>query len=492
MTEKLVKSSFLNNEKISFPNPWTGSQVDKMEVLDLNTFEKLVNTCRFFYRYDSLVSTVVDKMTEIGINRIEFDKSKLNENEKKVMDNLVPKLKDFAEQMSMEYLISGLVIPEIKYAPVTKKELDAWKIKRYETLTLPVYMWLRDPTTIKINDALGMTEPSYFYKIPDDLIFFIKNRGKYKDGTEDPELYKELIAYYPEFVQAVEDNKRYVLLENDLVIRRKVVTDSPYPTPYLTPVLEPLKHKRNLRRMDYSIASRVITAIQLFKLGSDEFPVTEDQEETFEELRQQMYHRYSTQEDVERVFQLFANHTLDVSWIMPPTEALLDETKYREVNDDIIFGLGFPRILITGETSRSGTSNAEYATMSPVRTMENIREKVLYILKDIVYNVWEENGFRGEMPALKFEPINLVSFRDLIDGLTSLYESGNLSRTHHAKAFGYDIDEEFRLKEEENDTMEAMGLEEFAPQPHSNAPDPVGQQPKNQEKPKEKEEKPQK
>jgi len=480
MTDTLAKATFLPNQNISFTNPWSSSVIDKMEVLDLDTFEELVNACRFFYRYDSLVNTVVDKMTEIGINNIEYDTSKLNENEKKIMDNLVPKLKEFAEQISLEYLLSGLVVPEIKYAPVTKKELQEWKIKRYDTLTLPVYMWLRDPTTIKINDALGMTEPSYFYKIPRDLIFFIQNKGKYKDGTEDPELYRELTTYYPEFVKAVEDNKQYVLLENDLVIRRRVVTDSPYPTPYLTPVLEPLKHKRNLRRMDYSIASRVISAIQLFRLGSDEFPVTEDQEETFEELRSQMYHRYSTQEDIERIFQLFANHTLQIDWVMPPVEALLDESKYREVNDDIIFGLGFPRILITGETSRSGTSNAEYATMSPVRTMENIREKILLILSDIVYNVWEKNKFRNEMPTLKFEPINLVSFRDLVDGLTSLYESGNLSRTHHAKAFGYDIDEEFRLKEKENDTMEEMGLEEFAPQPHSNAPGMVGNTEENE------------
>lgn len=485
MTEKLAKAEFLKNNNISFKNPWVGANVDKMEVLDLNTFEKLVNACRFFYRYDSLVSTVVNKITDIGINTIEYDKSKLNENEKKVMDNLIPKLTDFAEQISMEYLISGLVVPEIKYAAVTKKDLQGWKIKRYDTLILPVYMWLRDPTTIKINDALGMTEPSYFYKIPPDLIYFILHEGEYKDGTKDLDLYKELLAYYPEFVIAVRNNEKEVLLDNDLIFRRKVITDSPYPTPYLTAALEPLKHKRNLRRMDYSIASRVISAIQLFRLGSDEFPVTEDQEETFEELRNQMYHRYSKNEDLERVFQLFGNHTLQIDWIMPPTEALLDETKYREVNDDIIFSLGFPRILITGETSRSGTSDAEYATMSPVRTMEKIREKVLHVLSDIVYNIFEKNKFRGET-KLKLAPINLVSFGDLVEGLTKLYDTGNLSRSSYADAFDYDIDEEFRLKKEEKEKMEEMGLDEFPPQAFSPQPGGNDQQTKNKPKPQEK------
>jgi hypothetical protein len=117
MTEEptvLAQASFMRDRSISFENPWTSAQVDKMEVLDLNTFEKLVNACRFFYRYDSLVSTVINKLTEIGINKIEYDKSRLTENEKKVMDNLIPKLAQYGQEISMEYLISGLVVPEIQ------------------------------------------------------------------------------------------------------------------------------------------------------------------------------------------------------------------------------------------------------------------------------------------------------------------------------------------------------------------------------------------
>jgi hypothetical protein len=99
------------------------------------------------------------------------------------MDNLIPKLAQYGQEISMEYLISGLVVPEIQYAPVTKDDLKEWKIKRYDTLELPIFMWLRDPTTIKINDVLGIDEPSYFYRIPDELVFFIKHKGQYTDGT---------------------------------------------------------------------------------------------------------------------------------------------------------------------------------------------------------------------------------------------------------------------------------------------------------------------
>ena len=88
--------------------------------------------------------------------------------------------------------------------------------------------------------------------------------------------------------------------------------------------------------------------------------------------------------------------------------------------------------------------------------------------------------------SLKFAPINLVSFGELVEGLTKLYETGNLSRDSYADAFGYDIEEEFRLKKEEKATMKKMGLDEFPQQPFSPPPNQGGNQPQNKPKPTEK------
>jgi len=439
----------------------------------------MLQACRFFYKHDSVVSTVINKLIDIAITDLVVPKNKLSANEYRIIGGMKDELQEFAENLALEFLISGLVVPEIKYGAATKLELKELGIKKYETLTLPMSIWIRDPMTLVINSSMFMDEPTYFVEIPSELVQFILSEGTYSDGTKDPETYAMLLTYYPEFVEQIRNGAVSIKIENPLIIRRRYLSSSPYPIPYLTPIIEDLKHKRNLRRMDYATASRVIGAIQLFKLGSDLFPVTQDQEDQFDQLRNQMYYRYGG--DIERIFQLFTNHTLTIEWIYPPLEALLDEKKYAEVNQAIVLGLGFPRILMTGEVERSGTSNAEFATMSPIKTMENIRAKILKILNNIVDNIIEKNNLKGTT-TLRFAPINMMGFEAFVNGLTQLYNTGNVSRTSFAKAFGYDLEEEFNLRAEEKDLMEELGIEEFSPQPFSPAPGGSTSNPKPTEK----------
>lgn len=469
-------------------NPWSPQDIDKMEVPKHDDYIKLINECRFYYRRDSIISTVINKLVEIGITELSLDKGKLSANEFRIFQGIKDKLQDFAEACSLEYLISGLVVPEVKYAPVSSNLVKKLGIKKYGTVTLPISMWLRDPSTIKINSTMVMNEPSYFVKVPEELVYFINSGGIYQDGTKDPQLYNDLLTYYPDFVLAVRNGVREILLENDLIIRRKPLTDSPYPTPYLYSALEALKHKRNLRKMDYSIAARVISAIQLIRLGNDDFPITADDEDAFEDIRNQMFWRNSQGRDVERIFQLFANHTLQIDWVMPDVSALLNESKYMEVNDDIFFALGFPRILTTGESLRSASSDPEFASLSPVKTMKNMQSKILTIIRDIVQNVSDKNNLPSA-PEVRFSPIALHSFKNFVDGLRNLYDTGNLSRRSYDDAFGYNIDEELRQRADEQDTIKELKLEEFAPKPFSPQPNTPGggnPQDKPQDKPKSK------
>lgn len=463
-TLKLANASFMNmSVGYGQDNPWAYTQIDKLEDIDEKEFRKLVAACRFFYRHDPIVSTVLNKMIDIGITDLRFKKTKLSANEIRIVESMIEDLELFAENMALEYLISGLVVPEVEYGVVSKDEMQPYGIKKYSRLILPQSLWLRDPTTIKINSALVDT-PSYFVEIPENIRFFIMNGGVYPDGTEDKELYARLAEHYPEFVAKVKNGEKYVLLENDLIFRRRYTTDSPYPIPYLNSVIESLRHKRNIKRMDYAIAARVIGAIQLFKLGSDDFPVTQDQDEQFEAIKEQMTYRYSGGRDIERIFQLFANHTLSIEWIMPDVAALLDDTKYKDVNNSIVLGLGFPRILMTGETERTGTSDHEFATMSPIKTMDRFRHRIETVLNKIITKVFEENNLKGTT-EIEFEPINMHNFTDFITALTKLYETGNLSREEFADAFGYDIEEEFSKISEEKDLMSKYDIEEFPAQP---------------------------
>jgi hypothetical protein len=472
--KKLAKASF--NEFSLMPNNtsvWSPKDVDKMEVMGFDDFANVVRSCRFFYRRDPLVSTVVNKLVELGMNRFIFSKKNLNQNELKTVTGLLKPLKEFASMMALEYLVSGLVCPEVKFTVVPKNKLQYYGIKKYESLSLPTEMWLRDPATIKINSSMLGSKLSYFVKIPDKLKHFIQSQGVYPDLTEDKVLYKELVANYPQFVADVRAGKDFVLLENDLIFLRNPLSDSPYPTPYLYPSLEILKQKRNLRRMDYSVASRVITAIMLVKLGNDEFPMTEDDEADFNDIKNQMQWRNTTG-DVERIFQLFGNHTLSIEWIMPDVSVLLNDAKYAEVNQEILYGMGFPHLLIVGETKRSSSSDPEFAIVSPIATMEVIRDKVIFVINNILYDVFKENGFKGET-ELQFAPLDKVAFSKFIETLNKLYEAGNISRTEYDETFGYFWEDQLDKREEEQRELEDRNLPEFSPTPNSRQPNIKGQ-----------------
>ncbi len=457
---------------ITVTNPWGPEDVDKMGVTDLNNYRRVVGDCRFFYQKDPLATTVINRIVDIAINGLRFSKHGLSipKNEMKVYESIKDELLAFSEIMALEYLISGLVVPEIKMASVRTDKLRDRGIQRYATLTLPVELWLQDPGAMKINQSFTSTSPSYYIEISDELIFFIANKGEYPDGTEDKKAYRELVALYPEFVALVKSGEKYILLDNDSIVRGKYLSNSPYPIPYLYPIIEAMKHKRNLRRMDYAVAARVIGAIQLFRLGSDEFPVTEDDEEQFDTIRAQMTWRHSGGRDVESIFQLFANHTLQVDWIYPPFESLLDDTKYRSINQEILFGLGFPRILITGESEKSNASDAEYATMGPIRMLKTLRRKIIWVIRKVIDTIVKENGFKNA-PRVEFGQIDLYAFNDLSGAMTELYETGNLSRESLSALYGYDWHDEIEKRADEQEILKKLDVPEFSPKPHSQNPE---------------------
>lgn len=448
-------------------NPWTDARKAKDRKVTFDTFVETNSLCRFFYRTEPVVSTVVNKLVEIGINDLVFSKNGLSDNEFRLFTSIKPKLIEFSEQMAQEFLLSGLVVPEIGWSKNNDKEfIFSLGVKKYTSLTLPDSMTLRDPSTIRIESNWLGDKPSYFLKIPEQFIKFIKSGGKLSNGTVDKELFDLIKKQFPELVASINKGEKEILLQNDNVIRRKYTADNPYPISYIAPSLDALQHKRKLRRVDYTLMDKVISAILHVKVGSDDFPMTESEEDQayLAVLQEQLRMRGNSEQLMERVFQLLTNHTVDLKWIFPDTAVLLNEKKYDDINQEILFGLGFPRVLITGESARSGTSDPELATLSPVKTMENFRRKIIEVIKDICTEVSMRNNFKSA-PAVEFAQLNLHAFSDFMNGVSKLYDASALSRTDLARVFGYDFIDQLDKLEAENKELTSRGLPTVGPNP---------------------------
>lgn len=469
-TNRIAKAEFTGERTT---NVWTDAIKSMNKPYGYDEFVTTVQLCRFFYRTEPVVSTVINKFVEIGINGLNFSKNNLTDNEFRVFTSLEPKLLDFAEQMAIEYLLSGLVAPEIGYSKINDKNyIFSLGVKKYSSLELPDSMWIRDPKSITIYTHWLSDKPTYYVKIPANIVSFIQNKGKFSDGKEDIELYKLLVDFYPEFVAAINKGLTEVPLENNLIFRRRYTSDNAYPIPYIASSLDALQHKRKLRRMDYSLIDKVISAILHVKVGSDDFPVTESEEDQgyLDELRSQMRMRGNTEQLMERIFQLFTNHTVELNWVFPDSSILLDVEKYSDINQEILFGLGFPRVLITGEAAKTGTSDPELAMIAPIKTMENFRKRIIEVIRNICREVALRNGFKNP-PHVEFEALNLHSFKDFIEGLGKLYDASALSRTTLAKVYGKDFNEELDLLEAESKELKSRNLPGFGPTPFgSNQP----------------------
>lgn len=460
--------------QVNSANPWIVKVDDTQTKTDVDYFVSLVNECRFFYRNEPLVATIVNRMIEIGINDLVFSKNGLTDNEFKVFTSLKPRLLEFAELMAQEYLLSGLVVPEFALGKATKEEVLALGVKKYSTLQLPVSLFVRDPKSIVIYTSLMSDKPSYFVQVPPDVAYFINNNGVYPNGQKDPELFKQMKQSFPQFVKDVLNGVTEIPIENPNVIRRRYLSDNPYPVPFISAALDPLKHKRKLRQMDFSIADKVIGAMMHVKVGSDEFPITDSEEDLafLDNLKNQLTWRFNTKKDLERIFQLITAHTVAINWVFPDTTSLLSDAKYKDINLEILYALGFPQTLLIGEASRTSAGDPEMAMIGPIKTMENFRRKVLEVLRRVCEQVAVENKFKNP-PILAFKALNLHKFSDLITALSKLYETGGLSREAFDEVLGYDFKEQVDLRTLEQDEINNSGIPQVGLTP--NAGNQVGQ-----------------
>lgn len=445
-------------------NVYSTQRVDKMEIP--KKFVPMIKLCRFFYKHDPVSGTVINKMVDCAISPLKNNRYECSDVEFFSINSIADMLQEFFRNVCLEYLLSGLVVPEYEWARKAGKDLDPHLDSR-RRLWVPDNIWFRDPHTITIKNSPIPNKKYYFVEIDADLAYFIKNNGKMKDGTTDVETYKLMLQSYPEFVKAVKNVKGTsfkIKLEDVRPILGRCLPEDIYPIPYMTNAMESLMHKRNLRKMDYSIAARVTSAIQTIKLGSDEFPCTDEND--FTNIKSQMNYRTTTGEN-ERIFQLFANHTLAIEWIHPNTEAMLNQEKYRSVDDDIIAGLGFPRTLITGETIRSNVEGgSDVATFSPIATMEGIRDKLIEWVKELYKEIGEKNSFKN-VPIPTFEPMKLYKLLDLNTIGASIYAEGSLSRSTRLEMVGLDLETELERKKLEKEKYKEYGIEEAPVLPYS-------------------------
>ncbi len=424
-----------------FGVPFNGTSQDHP-----NSYLSEISQCRYFYRYDPVASTVINRMVDMSVTKLRNRRGLCNDEEMFYFNALAKTLYPVLQSASMEYLISGMSIIDYGTKRIMGQKLHP-SLGRVRYV-VPDSMWVRNPENIVLKRVPGSMKRQVFIRIPDEERTFIMNEGVRSDGTEDKDAYIALITQFPDYVRMVRDNVRLIPLDNVHPILRRIMPTSDWPQPYLVPALAPMKHKMRIKQMDFSIATKAIEAIRLVRAGSDEYPVVDD-DSTLSEIRTQMQARpNSGAGDVEQIYSLFTNHTIDISWVYPPIDALLSDVKYVEPNSEIFMAMGFSKLLMTGETGRSNSGNSVAATMGPVSALNEMRANIIAWIERLYVDLADANGFKNT-PDPIFSTIAAADTVALAQYAIEAVKLGALSKDTLARMFGSDFETEHEQIEAE-------------------------------------------
>ena len=427
------------------------------------TYHDLVKYCRFFYKRDSIVRTVLNRMKNLGITKLRNRKGKSDEQTLKYYDAVLKKIQPFIKHVALEYLLTGLVVPGLTYKTTMMSKIDpSLGRKRVE---FPENLWIRNQSNIKLRRRPRGMERAVYLEIPQDEISFIVNKGKRTDGTDDTAAYKELLRESPAYVRAVQAGQRLFPLDDVKPIYGDLTSDSEYPVPYLQNALSPMQHKDYLKLMDRTIVSRSVEMVRQIKVGSDNFPATDD------DLDATKRTLADAAASGDRVFNLFTNHTVEIEWVLPPLDALLNETKYLEPNADIFMALGFPRILTVGESLRSNSSDSRIASLGPLATLNEMRERILEWVEWLFEELAERNNF-STWPEPYFSPVQFQDMTALTQFAIQAQQIGAISKDTISQLYGSTYEEEldkiqFEVTNDESDERRPEAPEESIPSPGS-------------------------
>lgn len=424
------------------------------------TYHETVTYCRHFYERDTIARTVINRLVNLGITKLRNKKVE-NDVNASFFDAVAERIQPFLKLMATEYFVHGLVVPGITYKTVMMNKLDPSLGRR--RVEIPDEMWVRNVSNIRLRKRPVGLQRSVYLEIPEDEVTFIQSKGKRSDGTDDTEAYRELLKQSPEYVRAVQNGQRLFPLTDTKAIYGDLVSYSDYPIPYLQNALSAMQHKEYLKIMDRTIVSRSIELLRQVKIGSDDYPATDDDIEA----TQQAVSQAAAAGD--RVFNLFTNHTVDIQWVLPPLDALLNESKYLEPNADIFLALGFPRILTVGESLRSNSSDSRIASLGPLATLTEVRERLLAWIEWF----YEELASRNNMsswPKPYFSPVQFQDVTALTQFAIQAQQIGAISKDTIAQLYGSTYEEEQQKIGFEDNTNDTNQQESGTPEEPTSEP----------------------
>lgn len=369
------------------------------------------------YYTDELIGTVVDLLVDFSAGGLELECED---------DKVLQWFNEWAEDVDLFGLVYAIFLEYYRTANVfVFKQLN-------EDDQIPMGYTLLDPIQTEVQGSLMFNQEEVAININRELVEMV--RGPVNETAS------VLESLPVDLVAAIRQGQNHVALPKNQIARitRKRQPYERYATTFLNRVFWPALYKQKLRLMDLSVVEGTTNQILLVKLGNDKFPVDQDTMTRFSQLIQ----------TPSKAFSLVWNHAIEMDFVVPKgVESILNAEKYKPINEEILIGLGIPRLLIDGQ-STGGMSSGWISVLGLVERIESGRKDVTRWLNQEFKLVAELKGFK-KVPRAKFRKLNLRSDQTFKNVILSLYDRGLISAESALDQANFSYNVELKRKESE-------------------------------------------
>jgi len=377
------------------------------------------------YYKEPIVGTVIDLLVDHSSSGFK------NECEDKQIKELYDK---WCKSINMDQILKNIFLDYYRVGNVTLYKTNG----KFEGKKFPVDYTILNPLHVYIEGSLLFNQEMVMLKPNSDLVNMVKNKD---------DRYKEILKNLPKDVvssiKKLSGSSDKIPLNQELVSRitRKKQPYERYASPFLERVFEPVLYKQRLREMDLSTQESLINQLVLVKVGNNEFPATPGELEAIAELLATPKFGMT----------LIWNHAIEIKVIEPVGINTLGQEKYEQVNDDILTGLGIPKVLLSGEGSNYSTSWV--GILSLLERLDSSREDVRKWLENEYKKIAEINGFET-YPRVRFNKMNLRQDTFIRNIILAFRDRGLLSNETTLTEAGYDYEQELQRRKDEQEDQQ--------------------------------------
>lgn len=390
------------SQKFTINGEPKGYDLQKYAQNPQDNINELSALAKYYYISEGMIMRTVNIIRDYSVTELHLDYDKGKGKVKAIVDNFLKKIdinkfcKDFVFEMAM---------------------------------TGNCFCYDRDGEYIDIY-PLDLIEVSNVVINGKQQVYFDNSQMEF-EMSDNPEEAKLMAKAYPEEIQkGIRQDRAKIPFDLDKSYFSKMNSSryDRYGVSFLVPAFDDLSRKNLLKEAERSTASGIIDQILHIKVGDKDHAPSKDEVLFYSDLFT----------DKTGSVRVTTPYYVGLEWISPDSQ-IFGETKFLEIDKDLLSTLGVSLTLLRGEGGGNYSEGMLNIT-GLIKTIESIRSFLPSIIEDMIRRELERNGINADKtPKVSFNEIVIDENARL--GLVQwLFEHAGLPYRVLFEEHGYDYD----------------------------------------------------